>query len=543
MEPPSDGIPRTVQPRDNKPPAFLPIIIVDGTEYFVERTGEVGSIADLPNLFPREPSSIVIGTNIAEMVANLNDTYGGKESWQYRVTPMRREVNRPGRDRRPAAVLDTVVNYFGFRGELRKSGKSRKPGHWFYPVDPFVFSRTGLTNVLRGDGTRPMRLFKWGRDVREFCAENNLKISPTGGGLAGQLLRDPRFYPEARRKVPRQTNATVRHHIPGNYYRLFVDTDTVFPRAAYLDMASAHHHCAATLTFPHADRLMRRGDWATTDPTDNTVPYGRPQWEPGTTAFDAMVNHAHGLLKVRLQVPAIPATMFPPPCMEKPGLRSAFVYTNELPTIRELGGVIVGIDAAWCSFQTDHGLNRYATWALTELATMDPDRKAWAKPVLLSVYGVLASKPKAMEMGHRRAKGGRITELPAGKRTLPAYLRNLGIREAPVVNVVQRGMIETETRTQCLSMAREMHRLGHSVLSIYADSVFVEASGAVPLLPPPWIVKGYLTNLMFHNSTSFTARELSKLPGIPRDGMERARRLALLRATRERRMDSVRQGE
>lgn len=534
----SDGIPRTVKPQTTPAP-WLPIIAIDfdTMTYLSERTGIIAPLTDAPRLFLSEPSSIVITTNVAELVAKLEDYYGDHPDWQYRVTPVVHEVRRPGQHRTPK-VMDTMVNYFGIRGELRESGKSRKPGHWHYPVDPFVFSRAGLRSV-RGPEPLLVRLLRWGQDVRAFCQEHGLRVSPTGGGIAGQLLRHPRFYPDARRKVPRQTNAQARPHLPGNFYRLYAEPNEPIPHATYLDMSGAHHHAAATLAFPHADRLGRRGDWGTTDATDTTIPNGAPRWAPGTDAFRKLTTEAMGLLRVRLAVPAIPAHAFPLPFMEREGERIAYIYTNEIPYILALGAKITGIEAAWVGFQRDEGLNRYATWAMAEVATMDPQRRAWAKPVLLSAYGILAARPKMMEMGHRQAEGGNLMDLPAGKLTLKAYMRKLGVRETPIVNVVQRGMIEAETRLQSLTMARNMMAMGHRILSIYADAVFIEPIGPMPLLPPPWKVEAELTNLRFDNPVSFDSDQLRKRPGVPSGPGRNKARLARAKE-RARQMASVR---
>lgn len=102
-------------------------------------------------------------------------------------------------------------------------------------------------------------------------------------------------------------------------------------------------------------------------------------------------------------------------------------------------------------------------------------------------------------------------------------MRSLGERESPTVNVIQRGMIEAETRIAALRMATRMTSLGHRVLSIYADAVFIEPTGPLPLMPPPWEVKGELTNLVFLNATSFESDQVTKLPGVVQDLDGRAR--------------------
>jgi hypothetical protein len=100
--------------------------------------------------------------------------------------------------------------------------------------------------------------------------------------------------------------------------------------------------------------------------------------------------------------------------------------------------------------------------------------------------------------------------------------------ESPVVNVMYRGLIEAEQRRRTLDLARTLHRQGHNVLAIYADSLFVEGT-TVPLLPDGWRVDQALDDLQFGSATHFTSRTLSKLPGVPRDSDHRVRLMAEMR--------------
>jgi hypothetical protein len=61
-----------------------------------------------------------------------------------------------------------------------------------------------------------------------------------------------------------------------------------------------------------------------------------------------------------------------------------------------------------------------------------------------------------------------------------------------------------------------MNRLGHKVLAIYADSVFLEYrfGDTIPMLPEGWRLQATLTRLQFLNDVSFVADEMAKLPGI-----------------------------
>jgi hypothetical protein len=294
-------------------------------------------------------------------------------------------------------------------------------------------------------------------------------------------------------------------------------------------MSSAHHNAAAEIAFPNANGLLARGNFRTTDATDATVPEGAP-WIAATAPVFPQAMKGYGLFLLRIAVPKIPESRFPPPWAERPGRRLAWIYSNEFPMMRELGVAVEGIEAAWTAFATDPGLNRYATFALSEIATMTEERKRWAKPTLLSTYGILAAKPRVPEFAYLRAEHGVPRQYPAGHGTLPA-LAHVGQRETEVVtaNVIHRGMIEAETRLRCLDLARLLTGHGCTVLAIYADAVFVRSSDQLPLLPPPWAIKHDCTRLTFFNSTSFHSAELTRLPGVPREGLDRVRRLESIR--------------
>lgn len=520
--------PRTVKPRQPTGQRWLPLIVAhrDSRSIFCEMTGEVYGWDEAPTLFRRHPPSVVIVVDAAQLLAELELAYAHDAHWQYRVAPVKRERYNIDPERVRRRIVATTVNYFGWQGATRASGKSNRKGHWHYPVDPALFCAAPVRDLL--GGTAPSDLLAWGRDLREWCNANELHPSPTAGGLAGQLLRDPRWYPQARRKVPRATNARARAILPGNHYRLYWPLHKSV-NATYLDMSASHHQMASWLDFPCANGLFARGDFRTTDTTETPVPRDR-LWAPKGTPVYNRVLQSYGLLRLQVNVPAIKADRFPPPFMETAGRRKMFVYSNELPLIRALGGEIEGIVAAWVSFQRDTGLNQFAQWALTEIATMDPVRKRWAKTVLLAVYGNLAAKSRAVEYGYRNATAGIPREYPAGPTVIQAqaYLAERE-QEVPTVNVIHRGMIEAEQRRVVLDMARDLTEQGHAVLALYADAIMVKAGRALPLLPPPWRIDAHLTRLKFATPTAFTSVERTKLPGIARDDAERWSRIAHIR--------------
>lgn len=523
--------PRTVKPRKPTGHPWLPLIIVDreGRSIFCEMTGSIHGWGEAGVLFRGHPTSIVITPGAAHLLADLDAIYRDDELWQYRVTPVKRETSHADPTRRRRRTADTLVNYFGWKGSsyTSKTGKrSNRRGHWHYPLDPVLFSSIPVRDLTGGLG--PRDLLAWGQDLREWCHANQLHPSPTAGGLGGQLLRDPQFYPAARRKVPRATNARARVALPGNHYRLLWPEHTPVD-ATYIDMSSSHHHAAAGITFPCANHLYARGHFRTTD-TDDTTVSAKRLWAPsGSNRYEHVIQ-SHGLLYVQLNVPALKPDQFPPPYMEHAGRHRAWIFTNELPMIQELGAEIEGVEAAWTSHAIDRGLNRYAAWALTETATMTPARKRWCKVVLLATYGNLAARARSLEFAYRTANGGTPRDYPAGPHLLSA-IAHVGDtdREIPTVNVIHRGMIEAEQRMVTLALARDLTRQGIRVISIYADAIMVKSDRALPLLPPPWRVDAHLTRVRFATPTAFHSAERSRLPGISREDAERARRIAHIR--------------
>jgi hypothetical protein len=213
-------------------------------------------------------------------------------------------------------------------------------------------------------------------------------------------------------------------------------------------MRGAHHYVASSLTFPDPDRMIGRGHFR--NPPEDWR--GREPWARyGTPKFFTTID-THGLFLLRLNVPSHvqKSKKFPPPWLRQPaGNNLAWVYSNELSLISEHGAIIEGIEAAWTSANVADGLNRYARFAISETDRMTPDRRAWAKPTLLAVYGLLAARPKSREFGYREAKRGESkTYLSfAGPLAVQALSTSREI-ESPVVNVILRGMIEAQVRLE-----------------------------------------------------------------------------------------------
>jgi hypothetical protein len=507
--------PRTVKPR--KPyTADLPAMAVTARRVLLE-SGEVHERAYLPELLAEHPSALVACANPPRLVAELDEHLADHPLWQFRLSPVVRDVWKGGEtiERRE----EVIVNFFGFK---RPNGRSRN--RYFYPLAPGTFVRRSIQEIRPDAPNYLHALLDWIVDVRTFCLENDLRPSPTAGGLASQLLRDQRFYPLPRRKVPTRTNEKARPHLPGNCYELRADPERVYAAARYIDQQDAHHFAASTIKLPHADGLRARGRFRDLEP--------KPWAKPGSRAWD-LVTSQHGLLFGRFEIPRELAwRRYVPPELTRPGPVDRWVYTHELDDWIALGARPRWISAAWTSPIADDGLQAYARNARRWIH--DPEnaeRKPWLKPTLLAAYGVLAAKPRRLTFAYRRSEKGDVESWTVGPREIEVMVRRTSReQQSPIANVIQRGMIEAETRRLSLSLARELEEAhGREVLAVYADAVIVRDNRSIdspelPLLPEPWRLKERLTHLQFIHQQAFTSLEIRRLPGVSRSLIESTHR-------------------
>lgn len=484
---------------------------IDKNQVLLEN-GEMYELESLPMLIRTEPSSIVVAHHFGTIIRHLDSEFDANPLWQYRAAPVERTAWAPGRKHK-AVMKDCIISYFGFKGERKQAG------HYHYALSPHIFCLKSINELRKnvpGETATIVKLMEWGKEVRDFLLEHELNLSPTSGGIAAQLLRDERFYPSARRKVPRHTNAKARDQLPGNYYRLYAAKKGHVYNAAYLDQTSAHHTAAQEIAFPAANTLMRHGRYSTLE----DKPFARVD----TPKYDDFIGR-FGLFYLAFEAPPFFKGDFPlPNCGYDAGYRRGFFYSNELPYLQTLGVRIRHIIACWVSPDRDVGLNKYAEWAMEQVKNATDLSKPWLKPTLLSTYGVLAAKPKHLEFGYKRAKGGEPKKYPCGSGFIDVQAkRTKKAREPLMANVIHRGMIEAQTRLYSLEYARELAASGYNILAIYADSLFVESNKDLPLIKPPWRVQDYLTTLRFQSSTHFTSQEISKTPGLPADWRNRAK--------------------
>lgn len=480
---------RTIKPRSREYTYHRVVAIHD--DMTLDEDGTFGTLATLTANLRDMPPTLFAKVGGANWVADLTDTLQPlyPTQWQWRASANERDICTPD-GIRVASRVTTVIPFFGFKG-----------GNYHKLIDPVVMYGKKLDEIHPGTEMPIQRLLLWAVSIRDFCDSEKLDVRPTSGGIAAQFLTDRRFYPELRRKVPAATNERVREFMPGNYYVLNVHpVPNREYTAAYLDQSRAHHYHAHTTALPDANHLYAHGDFinlskvcfADTHPGFHGLYCLDLERTPGKKAFQWLGRNLTGV----------------------------FVYSNELQHIHDMGFRVSGVRAAWGSRTRDMGIPKYAKWCETVLDTYAD--APWLKPILLSTYGVLATKPRHAESVFCMAKSGDRVELHTGKNKLSGLRTRARYKLEPrIANVLHRGMIEAATRSESVGLAQELNATGHRVLSIYADAVIVEIDddNPLPTLPTPWRTKETLNHLQFINQQAFTSGEMTKLPGVSRELM------------------------
>lgn len=485
--------PQTVKPRKRTYPA-LPVIAIYGGQALAE-TGEMITERELLRNLSKMPARLFVKMDAASYVAQLDARYRKQNpgTWNCRFITKETRLNQTDGYAR-CSREQIVCHYFGWK----TSGK----GSFHKIIDPFIFLEKKLPK--RTDKPYIRILLEWGVALRDFCDENGLEVRSTAGAISGQFLTDPRFYPNARRKVPRATNDRVRECLPGNYYSLSVTPRSDLEYTAhYLDQHSAHHYHAARITFPASDELYAYGRFTDLD----------------SCVFDHTWDDFYGLYCLDLLAPPVRRTpvwmrdwlnhtLNEPEILEK-----RYVYSNELPQLFDFGYQVTGVRAAWGSHKQDEGINAYARWASERLAE---NPSGWLKRLLLATYGVLAITPRDSVSLYARATKGELATVRIGSETFTGYKIQQKVKLEPrIANVLHRGMIEAACRGESIGYADYLETRGYQVLSIYSDAVIVHANDELPPPPlcDPWRLKRTLHHLQFINTQAYKSAEETKIPG------------------------------
>lgn len=486
-----EGFPRTVGPRKTVYTDYTVLCVRQGVA--LDEDGVVTPVEDVD--WRERPCSLVVGVNIPMLVASLHQRYGKDSAWQWRASDKSSDIGKV------ATQVRTVVDYFGWQAP------NKRAHHYHRCIDALTFYAN--PDTLTDEQTDLRGLMAWALNIKTFCKENNLAIRSTASGIAAQFLRDPRFYPEKRRKVPKIINAVVREHLPGNCYRLLVSTRNGKRwHALEVDQRRAHHYHAEHTPLPDANTTFAFGDFLNLEEDHG-----------GVTHPDFL-----GLYYLRLRKPRggrykYTSRWWATDAPRDSARFDAFIFSNELPVLRDMGFTVDGVIAGWGSRQRDMGVPAYARHCQSELDRLQDAN--WVKPILLTTYGLLAMRPRIPSAVFARSQSGEPFKLFAGSRSwlhgfLVAHTNGAEV-EAGIVNVLHRAMIEAACRIESLTFADYLEQAGVKVLQVYADSVIVEDDASTPLPPllDPWRVKDQLTDYQPINVQAFVSVEKTRLPGVP----------------------------
>lgn len=447
---------------------------------------------------------LLVCNNPHKVFLRVHNTFKDDPEWKCRfsINTGEKFYIRDGATREPKVRTqqDIRIAFFGFRA----SNRSTK---YFHVVTPFDYM-DDFDAYGKKEWPEYIRLYHWAGSVRKWIRKHELNFSPTRGGVSAQLLRDKRFYPDARRKVPKLTNEKARSAMPGNFYAMVhKEIGTVYKSVYIIDQQNAHHHAAQTVNLPCANSLFARGRFL----SNSDEPYIKERTELYKLLLDE-----NGLYRVRMHVPNHLGGMLPP-WAAKAGFVNTYLYSNEVKLALTLGIEIRHISHAWTSPNIDDGLKQYAEWAEQQVAE-NPDHKSWLKPTLLSAYGILGSRPRHIEMAYWGIDKGEDFRYLLGPTPIVMKKVRTSKKIQPVIaNTIHRGMIEAETRKLSVELARQMETEGHHVIGLHADAILVEDEGQqLPLLPPPWRVKDRLAAFTAIDAVSFQSDTMTILPGRKR---------------------------
>jgi hypothetical protein len=493
-------LPRPVKPRTKSFENF-PILATNGDHFWDELTGVTGNYAQLiENIGKLTESRLFVLLYAGDFIRSLARQYGEDERFQIVGRLATRDgLSGPKRLARTGNPYFTHTAPFWYRFGFRAS--SKYSGIWHHILDPKQYT-TGLRA-----GTLEA-LIEWATDVRSWCQATNVPIYPTPGTYGAAFLTDPRFYPDARRKIPRFINERSRPALPGNYYFLRGDHRKRYFGVYEIDMNAAHHNAAIRVSFPDANTTFARGNYWTKNPKDPLS--DKPWLWANTPAFERALK-MYGLFYCRLNVPSDESVYLQNRPQFAVGTNTAFIFSNEIEILRELGVEIVYLIAAWGSFQRDTGLARFGQWAISELSKANEQRRTWLKPTLISVHGCLACRPETSGgTGFYRTESPRcnVVLLPVRGSVIPLYIPRPSGWEPGFVNVIHRGMIEAETRKRLVQFDRVTDG---RALCLYADSAFMQ--NAPVNLPEGWRIKAKHDWIAFLDHVSWASNLATKMPG------------------------------
>lgn len=482
-------------------------IIVQPDGILDSDTGEMHGHLQLSLLLTTNRGGVIAGRNLYPLLSGLADDVRKDSGWTLQVHTQ----NQRTKDNRAHGLI--YYSRLSYRSPKIGSREKRKrpPAIKWLVLNMELFSEcediqtaaVALVNLAYKRGIKP-------------------RYSP--GTLGGALVRASPVWEKGRNPAPRFISDAARPHLPGNLYALR-DKYRQADSALYLDQASSHHTIASTVPLPHPHYLRARGAFRSVESNGEFVNPNLSRRWLGTPSLLDLHKHI-GVIVATVEVDTIPASQLHlyPSWAKKRGERQVWIWTPELRLIdRRIR--IRKVTASLTSFVSDPVIAEYATWCLEQLSL---DKHPATKPAMLAAYGMLAVRTRdnfTSHSIHGRGKPPRADEVKFPLVDGPVYRTTVERKSTPVIqNVVCRGVIEAETSTRSLELARRLESEGIHVLQVYADGIIVKTD-QIPMLSPEWRVAAALTDLEARTPNAIISSNLVKLPGIPN-----GRRTTMLRS-------------
>lgn len=459
---------------------------------------EDGEVIQSPTMFASSmPSHIWIVDDPVTLLTTMVDAFGDVEDFNYQIVTSEDDTDGP-------RMVRSRLTRFGFR--CRHEGDERDACPWRrrHVGLHLVWTPSDLSpnpGKLLPDRTHASML-ALATDIRDWCRDQDLPVSTTLAGIANSLMRDKRFWPDARGRVPRATNENVRRFLPGVYAELRAN-DMRSHDVIALDQRTAYHVVATQVPAPDPTTLFARGYF--------NEPQTSPLWAlPGDPLYARTIGQP-GIVYAQVDVQHLRKHQTRPPAVADAGRYRVALWTNEIAHCEANGVTITGLVAAWTANLPDAGLPAYGHFAQAELAKADDFRKRWLKPTLHALYGLFGVRPRKLAIGHLRGNGEEDIARMGFGHEFPVHNAKLGTVSAPTANVATLGVLQSEIRRRSLALASQLSEEGFTVLHIHADGVHVEGD-RLPLLPDEWRIEG-LTNLRYLDKSSWISDERDCLPG------------------------------
>lgn len=485
------------------------ILFVDGDTVVNYDTGlSLPLKASLPHLLLTGRGGFICGKSLYSPLAELDQELKKEPiEWRMKIVNQRRKaITRDGQ----IAVLGVFqVSYLSYRNPGGRSVGSRngsRRSNWIRwdILNLESFSAKAIEFTLK-------EIMEGSIALLTLCESRGVTFRNSRGGLASQLLRASPFWNgKERRPAPKFINDFSRKQLPGNHYSVSDKvTATSMEHCYYIDQNNSHHQIASEVHIPHPNWIRARGFF-----NQGVLGQNHRYWTK------SIPTGHNGLFLCRIQINTIPLRLkhlYPKWVTDrKPGEHMIWLWSPEFRLLENDHLVsLVYVACGFSSTRHDMAITEYADFATTALTNKTD--KPYIKQVLLAAYGVLAFNPSHYKSyrywtGTVESKGSEV-KIPIIGEAKEVCIKLPDTVQIKATNVIARGIIEAETRTRSILLARELTAQGFHIPQIYADGLLVE-SDRLPILPPNWRVSHSLTHVRIPRKNAIVSDQLVKMPGM-----------------------------